>query len=693
MKNILSIIVLIGFAATSFAQNPEQTIKVFDRSKAPDPAPAKKIEIGSYDSFTLPNGLEVFVVEDKDAVRVSFQLSLLKNGPLMEGDLAGVGAITGELLENGTKSRSATDIEDEIDFIGANLQSYDGGIFGSSLKKYQDNLLEIMSDVLLNPSFPTDKLDKIKKRRMSNLLANSDDPNVISNKVVRSANYTREHPYGEQTTATTISNIDKEKCVEHYQKYYKPNAGYLVMVGNISLDEAKEAANKYFADWEKGELNSNTDVDGGVVPSENKILLVDREQSEQSVIDITYPINDLKPGTDEALTASVMNSILGGGNARLFNNLREDKGYTYGAYSRLSSDEYVGSFSASASVRNEVTTEALTEFFNEMEKIRDEPVPQEELDFTINKVAGSFARSLESPQTIANFAINTARYDLPDDYYQTYLQRLKDITVDDIQASAQKYIKPEQANIVIVGKGEEIADGLTEFGEIVNYDKEGEVIETVDLSTLSVDDTTPEEVIANYIKAIGGSDKVRAINTLVMKCSSSSGEFNLIRKGPNKATNSLINGEKMVFRTIINGEKASMVTQDGPRPLDLTTITKMRYASRIHEEVFYGDPGWKFKTKLKDVEEVNGKACYKVQILTPSGDRVTKYYDAQSGLLIKEKSPFKGTITYENYKKVEGIMFPHKISVEKSMLYGTYSTVVTSIEINIEVTDFFFRIF
>lgn len=693
MKNILSAIIFIGFAATSFAQNPEQTIKVFDRSKAPDPAPAKKIEIGSYDSFTLPNGLEVFVVEDKDAARVSFQLSLLKNGPLVEGDLAGVGSITAELLENGTKNRNATQIEDEIDFIGANIQSYDGGIFGSSLKKYQDNLLEIMSDVLLNPSFPDDKLDKIKKRRMSNLLANADDPNVIANKVVRSANYTREHPYGEQATATTISNIDKKQCLDFYQKYYKPNAGYLVMVGNISLEEAKEAADKYFAGWEKGELNSNADVDPGVVPTDNKVLLVDRKQSEQSVINITYPINDLKPGTDEALTASVMNSILGGGSARLFNNLREDKGYTYGAYSNLSSDEYVGSFSASASVRNEVTSEAITEFLNEMAKIREEPVPQDELDFTINKVAGSFARSLESPQTIANFAINTARYDLPDDYYQTYLQRLKDITVDDIQASAKKYIKPEQANIVVVGKGEEILEGLDEFGEVINYSADGEAIEAVDLSSLSIEDTTPEEIFSNYIKAIGGSDKVRAINTLVIKCSSQSGEFNLIRKGRDKATNSLINGEKMVFRTIINGEKASMATQGGPRPLDLTTITKLRYASRIHEEVFYGDPGWKFKAKLKDVEEVNGKACYKVQLLAPSGDRVTKYYDAQSGLLIQEKSPFKGTITYENYKEVEGIMFPHKISVEKSMLYGTYSAVVTSIEINIEVTDFFFKIF
>ena len=626
MKNILSILILLGLTASSFAQSPEKTIKVFDRSQAPEPAPAKKIEIGSYDSFTLPNGLEVFVVEDKEAARVSFQLSLLKNGPLMEGDLAGIGSITAELMENGTKNRSATDLEDEIDFIGANLQSFDGGIFGSSLKKYQDNLLELMSDVLLNPSFPQDKLEKIKKRRMSNLLANLDDPNVISGKVVRDANYSRDHPYGEQTTASTISHIDQNKCMEHYRNYYKPNAGYLVMVGNISLEEAKAAANKYFAGWKKGEVNSNEDVAGGIVPSSNKVLLVDREESKQSVINITYPVNDLKPGTDEAITASVMNSILGGGNARLFNNLREDKGYTYGASSRLSSDEFVGSFRASASVRNEVTSDAITEFLNEMNRIRDEEVPQEELDFTINKVAGSFARSLESPQTIANFAINTARYDLPADYYQTYLQRLKEITPADIQASAKKYIKPDQANIVVVGKGEEISGALSEFGEVVNYTKEGELIESVDLGSLSIENTTQEEIIQNYITAIGGADKVRGINTMLMKCSSQSGEFNMARKGPDKAVNSLINGDKLVFQTKLNGEKASMVSQNGTRPMDLLTIKKMKYASRVHEEVFYGDANWKFKFKLKDVEEVNGKACYKMQVTAPSGDKMTKYY-------------------------------------------------------------------
>ena len=561
------------------------------------------------------------------------------------------------------------------------------------LKKYQEELLEIMSDVLLNPTFPEDKLVKIRKRRMSSLLANADDPNVIANKVVRAANYSRDHVYGEEVTATTISNIEREDCIDYYNTYYKPNASYLVMVGNIDLEEAKAVANKHFTRWQKGELAKMEEVGLGVDPEKDQVLLVDREGSEQSVINITYPVNELKPGTEEALTASVMNSILGGGSARLFNNLREDKGYTYGAYSSLRSDEYVGSFNASASVRNEVTTESVAEFLNEMNRIRNEVVPEDELEFNLNKVAGGFARSLESPQTIANFALNTARYDLPEDYYQTYLQRLRSITPEDIQVSAQKYIRPGKANIVIVGDAGEISEELEQFGDIVKYSKDGEIVRKVDISSISIDDITPEEIINKYVQAVGGADKIRSINTLLIKCSSQSGEFNMIRKGRSKAANSLINGDKMVFQTKLNGEKASMVSQSGVRPLDFETIRKMMFGSTIHEEAFYGDPNWKFKLKLKEVESINGKACYKLYASAPSGDRITKYYDVSSGLLIQEKSSFKGTITYENYKEVDGVKFPHKMTIEKSLLYGSFSAVVTGIEINQEVSDFFFKIF
>jgi predicted Zn-dependent peptidase len=688
MKKQLIILFFSAFTIAGIAQ--ERDVKVFDRSNPPEPGPAPKIEVGSYESFTLDNGLEVFVVEDKDVATVSFQLSLLKNGPISEGDKAGIGSITAELMENGTKNRTATELEDEIDYIAANIFSYEGGAFGSGLKEYQDKIMELMSDIVLNPSFPEDKLTKIKRRTISGLLADGEDPNVIASKVVRNVNYTPDSPYGEQTTATTISNIQLEDCKEYYDKYYKPNAGYLVMVGNINVEEARELATKYLNSWEKGEVKKNTDVPPGPVPDNTKIMLVDRETSEQSIINITYPINDMKPGTDDALTGSVMNTILGGGSARLFNNLREDKGYTYGAYSSMSPSEYVGQFSASASVRNEVTGDALKEFLYEMERMKTEEVPEDELEFNINKVAGSFARSLESPQTVANFAVNTAQYDLPSDYYATYLQRLREITPDDIKASAEKYIRPENANIVIVGKGDDIREQIAEYGEILEYRKDGTLIEKVNLDDLTIEDKTAEEIVGRFVDAIGGADKMKAIQTMVINASSQQGEFNMIRKGDDKALNSLISGEKRVFSVTLNGDDAGGFTSSGKIGFDLSLIEKLKYSVFLNEEVYYDQ--WKVKMKLKDVADVDGKACYEVRVSIPSGDKVTKYYDASTGLLVREKSSFKGTRSYDNYKEVNGVLIPHKISFEKDPFYGTFSAIITKIEVNTDVSDLYFKV-
>ena len=682
----------LGLSFWAGSQNPESNIRAFDRSQAPTPGPTPKIEIGSYESFILPNGLEVFVIEDKESARVSFQLSMLKHGRIVEGENAGIGSVTAELLENGTRQRKAAQIEDEVDFMAATLVSFDGGMFASSLKKYQNDLLEIMSDILLNPAFPEDKLTKIKKRTISNLLTDQDDPNSIASKVTRNVNYPKDHPYRESVSASSVSNIDLKECIDYYKKYYKSNSAYLVMVGNIDLHEAKEVANNYFGKWQKGEVTKNINIGKGIDPDKTKIMLSDRPSSKQSVIRITYAVNDLKPGGSEEISASVMNSILGGGSARLFDNLREDKGYTYGAYSSLSRGEFVGNFSATASVRNEVTGESIKELLYEMDRIKNEKVSEEELQFTLNKMAGSFSRSLENPQTVANFATTIRRFDLPSDYYEKYLNRLGEVSVDDVHRAANKYIRPENANIVVVGKGDEIRSQLEPYGEIVEFKKTGEEIVSVNLEDLSIDDITPEEIIAKYSEAVGG-EKMKKINSIIISSSSASGEINMLRKGWGKAVNSMISGDKRVFQVTLNGGKASSASSQGARTIDPLAIEKLVYSTRIHEEIYYGDSKWNVKMKLKDIVEVDGKACYKMFVTLPSNDRVTKFYDVVSGLLIKEQSAFKGTITYDDYKAVDGILFPHSFSVERSQMYGSYSAVVTKIQLNPEISDFIFKVF
>jgi predicted Zn-dependent peptidase len=237
---------------------------------------------------------------------------------------------------------------------------------------------------------------------------------------------------------------------------------YLVIVGDISPEEAKTQAQKYFGTWAKGNV-VGVKYKTPAEPSANQVAFVPVPGAVQSVIDVTYPIQ-LKPGTQEAITANVLNNILGGSGfqARLMQNLREDKAYTYGAYSSIDADEFVGSFSAGASVRNEVTDSSIVQFLYEMERMVNEPVADSTLSVVKNIMTGSFARSLERPQTIANFAYNIEKYGLPKDYYETYLQKLNAITAADVQALAKKIIRPKNCYITVVGN-KEIAEKLNVF--------------------------------------------------------------------------------------------------------------------------------------------------------------------------------------------------------------------------------------
>ena len=456
----------INIYATAFALILSVTaFGQLDRSKFPEPGPAPEINLGKPATFELSNGLKVFVVENRKLPRVSFSL-IVDREPIFEGEKAGYVGIAGQLLRSATTNRSQDQLNEEVDFLGANLTTSSTSIFASSLKKHTGKVLDLMTDVLYNPAFPEDEFEKIKKRTISNLQQQKDDPNAIAGNVLGVVLYGKDHPYGEISTEETLENITIEDCKNYYNTYFKPNSSYLVVVGDVSKKEAQKLVKKYFSKWEKGEVPKPT-YSVPSQPEKTKVVLVDRPNAVQSLIRIAYPVQ-FKPGADDAIKASIMNGILGGGvfSNRLIQNIRETHGYTYSSFSALGSDKLVGRFISGASVRNEVTDSALYEFMYELKRIGDEPVDAEELSVTKNFQTGSFARGLESPQTIANYALNIERFGLADDYYQNYLTNLSTVSIEDVQSVAKKYIKPENAYIVIVGKASEIAPKLEKFGEI-----------------------------------------------------------------------------------------------------------------------------------------------------------------------------------------------------------------------------------
>lgn len=680
-----------GSEAKETVEVGETSQQVLDRTNPPQPGPAPVIQLGTPETFTMANGLKVFVVENHKLPRVAFSL-VLDLDPIYEGNNAGYIATSGQLLSRGTTTRTKAQIDEEVDFIGASLSTSASGVFASSLTKHTEKLLELMADVTLRPSFPEDELEKIKIETISGIQANKDDPGAIAGDVRAVLRYGKDHPYGELITEESVASIDIEACKMFYETYFKPNIGYLAIVGDIDKTEAQRLVSKYFGEWQSGEVPSHQ-YEQPRAPEQTKVAIVDRPQSVQSTINITYPV-ELKTGDPDVLKSRVMNTILGGGfSSNLFQNLRETHGYTYGAGSSLSSDRLIGSFNASADVRNEVTDSAVVEFLNELRKIRTEPVKEKQLQSIKNYITGSFARSLESPSTIANFAINIDRYDLPEDYYSNYLKRIQDVTVEDVQEMAHKYIKPDSAYILVVGKASEVADGLEQFGPVQYYDIYGEPYTPTTVEDLS-GEIEVEQIIAKYLEALGGALKLSKIEdvTQVMKASMQGLDLQItsIRKAPNMSFETVKAGDMEFQKQIFNGTHGIEVVQGQTKPLDEKRVQESIIESRIVPEMSYDELG--VSLALTGLEKVGEEDSYVVEVHLPGGKKSYSYFSKDSGLKLKESTTLdtpQGTFTqsveYQDYKEVDGVKFPHKATI--SMGPQRMEAEVVSIELNTGVSD------
>lgn len=685
MKKIILCICLAGFVFTAaWAQ--------LDRSKAPQPGKAPKIQLGKYESFLLANGLKVIVVENRKIPRVAFSLNLDVD-PVLEKDKAGMVELTGQLLRRGTATRSKDKLDEEVDFIGAELFTFSTGAFASGLKKHSDQILTLMSDVVLNPSFPQDELDKLKKETVSGLKANKDDANAIAANLQRTLRFGKSHPFGENQTEKTIENITLEDCKKHYQTYFRPNVSYLVVVGDITAKEAKTLTEKYFAKWQKADVPKNK-YDLPQVPKQSEVAISDKAGAVQTVLSITYPIN-LKLGDPDYIKALLLNQILGGGGgARLYNNLRESKGFTYGAYSNMNQSRFVGFFNAYASVRTEVTDSSVVQFLYELERIRNEKVNPEELQRYKNVMTGNFARSIENPQTVANFALNTALYNLPKDYYETYLEKINAVTLEDIQTVAQKFILPKNAHIIAVGDQKAIEGKLKGFGKVSRYDNYGNVATGADQSLLQ--GMTAEKVIDKYLTAIGGKASLEKVKSLKMDAEIEFQGQKIISITLKKTPNLFSQVQKlppafggMEMKTIYDGKRGVAAGMQGSQEVTGDDLKEMDLQARLFIELEYSKLG--IKAELGDVKMVNDQPTFEVTFTAPNGRKLVKNYAVDSGLALKQMqmSTQQGGIL-KDYKEVQGVKFPHTILVNSQM--GELPVKFTSIEINPALDDSVFKI-
>lgn len=676
MKKLsLYIFFFLVISGTAFAQ--------VDRSQYPEPGPAPTINIGDAETFTLPNGLKVFVVENHKLPRVTFSL-VLDRDPVFEGDKAGYVGMVGELMMSGTQDLSKEQLDEAIDQIGARINVSSTSASASSLTKHQERLLELFSAVLFEPSFPQVELDKIKKQTISGLAAAKDDPSAIASVVESAVMYGKDHPYGEAATEETVATVEVGDIKDYYSTYFKPNIAYLAIVGDITKPEAEKLVKKYFSNWEKGEVPTY-EWEAVQGPASNQVILVDRPSSVQSLISVAYPV-EMQHNDPNRIAASLMSYVLGGGSSsRLFMNLREAKGYTYGAYASLSPDEIIGSFSADASVRTEVTDSAAYQFFYELDRMTKKSITEEELDAAKAYLTGSFGRSLESPSTIASFALNTEIYDLPKDYYKNYLKNLNGVSVSEANEIALKYIKPNNAYLVIVGNVGEFEDQVAQFGEVKRYTKEGYPEEKKVVSA----DVTVDGVISKYIESIGGKEKLQSVKTLRQ-----TGEGEI--QGMKISQVAVIDKDKQILvqRTFMGGQEvskmkstaekttASAMGQEQEMPAEMHEA--MKASKLIFPELTYQERG--VKLTLDGITQVNGKDAYKVLIENGSV-KSTDYFDVESGLKVKTESAIAGEIEYGTYKDFDGIKMPSTLSVKTPQLPTAIQMSMTSVEVNPQLTE------
>jgi zinc protease len=646
---------------------PVALLAQVDRTQAPKPGPAPVIKVGEPASFTLPNGLKVFVVQNTKLPKVSATLTIDRDA-VLEGDKAGLVSMAGELFRRGTTKMNKATLDEEIDYLGGTVDATARSVNAFSLKNNFPKVFALMADIALRPSFPADELEKIRTQTLSALAQNKEDANAIASNVVSRLVYGKNHPYGEIETEETVKRVTVADIKKYYQTYWKPNIAYLIFVGDITVDEARKLSTAAFAAWPKGVVPTPV-YKAPASPAKTYIAVVDRPSSVQSVINIVSPIQ-LKPGAPDAIPSSVMNSLLGNGSSgRLYKNLREKYGFTYGAYSTIQSDKLVGNFTANASVRNEKTDSAIGQFLLELNRIRSEAVTAEDVSRTKNEMSGGFARSLESPSTIANFALNVARYNLPKDYYQNYLKNLSAVDNAVVQTMANKYVQPGNVHIIIVGNAKQIAPGLEKYGEVRFFDVYGnEKAAPVEKKVEA--GITAENIFRKSIAAQGGEAAMNAIKDLVLSGTASVQGQNLDYATkyvlPNGYLLTISVGPNTLQKQLVKGTTYSVTQQGQEAPLEDKDKEEMDESAALFTETYLlKKTGYTFT--LKGIEPLEGKDAYNIEVKSPKGRVYNLYYDVASGMRVKEVKTEEGpqgkittSITTSEFKTYNGVKLPAK---------------------------------
>ena len=666
-----------------------------DRSIMPESGPAPEIFFGKPQTFKLDNGLTVMVVENTKLPRASASLSF-DNPLIFEGDNAGVSSILAEMVGNGTQSISKEDFIEEIDYMGASLNVTGSGAFAGSLNRYFPRVLELMASAVLEPLFTQEEFDRQKNLIKESLKTAEKDVGTAADRVESFITYGSQHPNGEFISQESLDKASLQDAIDFYNNYSSPSNAYLVIIGDVNYDEIKSKVTNLFGSWSSKDVSASS-FPSPTNPDETEIIFVDMPNGVQSVVSIINTV-DFNKNNSDYFAALVANRILGGGGAgRLFNNLREDKGWTYGSYSGISeSYKTKGTVIAQAQVRNEVTDSAALELLMELDKMKNSFVTDEELNSAKAKYTGNFVLSLENPSTIAGFARNIITQKLPEDYYNSFLENINNVTKEDVQNAAKNYFLTDNTRVFITGKGSEILESIENIEyngkklKVRYFDKYANEIEKPDYSIDS--DISAENVVNDYLKAIGGKDALAEVTSIEIKATSNvQGTVLEMYSVKNDQNQSLMEMSAMgmtLAKTVFNKYQGFNEVNGQRVPL-----TEIELEQAIINSALFSELNFDFSlVQLVGTSEVEGEKAYEIKVT----DNKSVFYSVDTGLKLKEVESQEvegnlivGETYFKEYEEVEGILLPKVINQVSDAIPipGGITFKATSIKLNVETNE------
>ncbi|MCX7737578.1 MAG: insulinase family protein [Candidatus Kapabacteria bacterium] len=649
----------------------------FDPNVKPEPLNEKEFKFPDYSETRLANGLKIFVVEDNEQPTINLSL-LIPGGTSQDGNLPGLANIVASLLTKGAGKRTALDIAKTLDGLGAsiNVSATPDYITISvfSLKRHFPTVFEIFKDCLLQPTFPESEFNKLIPKLIAGIKQEKAQPSRLAQALARRVVFGEDHPYGKKETEESIKSIKLSDVRDYYKKYFVPDFASLVITGDVKKREIISTIEKDLLSWSKA--NSERIKLPGINPMPLGIYFVERPGSVQSTIIITTRTVDYLDFEYETLDMAA--ALIGGGfGGRLSRTLRETYSYTYSPYASQTSLKFMNRFFCGADVRNSVTDSALAVMLEQMTLLATQPPTEEEVNRILRAQVGKYLMNFESSNFIAGLIQNADFHGKAMASVKSYPQRMLALSNYDLHRSAERYMNPKNAFIIVVG-APEVKEKLNKFGKVFVYNLDLEPLtgEKAKLEKVSI---TPNELIEKYIKAIGGSNAINNIKTLTK-----TGKASLAVQGRNIPVEIVENYKvpNKKFQTADFGMYSQKIWVDGENawssvqgPAELQQgpeAKKLLIDAVLFNDIKLSSLGYNLKVLGKQGNEILMKA----EMNDNESLNRTYYFDANTFLINKIEGfevvgkgqpPLPVTITFSDYSNFGGVLLPKKVESSNPM--------------------------